>query len=313
MYYLHNLRSNLQEWKNRLYRTEATELGIQLKFFLNKIENEKAISAILMQIVDKYKMTDEEIEERMDSHEEFENEEEQTAIYFQLLKFFRDNDRYKNIYSYLGFPGGNSNDPKGVILDKYLAPIVNYLHDRLDQSSSTLYLLEKYKRRTEWFTKDSLRGKYSAATKNYEQIFEDDLRLFLFDQGIEFPFSTPQSPSGRADIVGAIDTNNPLVVEIKIFDLDKNYGKDRIKRGFSQIVKYTNDYNKDFGYLVIFNLSAKELRFNLPDNDNRTFPPKFPYGNRVFYFIVVNLQPHVQASKIGKTEFVEISESDLVV
>ena len=82
-------------------------------------------------------------------------------------------------------------------------------------------MLEKYKRRTEWFTFSNLLEKYSTADKNYEQIFEDDLRLFLFDQGIDYPFSTPKSTSGRGDIIGSIDTNDPLIIEIKIFDRER--------------------------------------------------------------------------------------------
>jgi hypothetical protein len=136
----------------------------------------------------------------------------------------------------------------------FILPITNYLHDKLNKSSSTMYLLEKYKKRTEWFNKNILFEKYKSAEKEYEQIFEDDLRLFLFDQGIDYPFSTPKSTSGRADLIGAIDTSDPLIIEIKIFDRGKKYEINRIVKGLTQIKDYTNDYNKDFGYLVIFNL-----------------------------------------------------------
>lgn len=37
-------------------------------------------------------------------------------------------------------------------------------------------------------------------------------------------FSTPRTPSGKADIVEAIETNDLLIIEIKIFDEPKNYG-----------------------------------------------------------------------------------------
>lgn len=153
-------------------------------------------------------------------------------------------------------------------------------------------------------------NKYSIAVKNYEQIFEDDLRLFLFDQGIDYPFSTPKSTSGRGDIIGSIDTNDPLIIEIKIFDRKKNYGKQRIIEGFSQILKYTNDYNKDIGYLVIFNADNAEIDFVLNEN-TKIFPPMVLFNNRTYFLIVINLYTGVSASKIGTTESIVITENEL--
>src|SRR5690606_12556230 len=173
-----------------------------------------------------------------------------------------------------------------------------------------IYLLEKYKRRTEWFTYNELLNKYKIASKNYEQIFEDDLRLFLFDQGIDYPFSTPKSTSGRGDIIGSIETNDPLIVEIKILDKEKKYGKQRIYDGFSQIIKYANDYNKDVGYLVIFNVDNIEIDFVLNEKNN-IFPPMVSFNNKTYFIIVVNLYNGISASKIGTTEVLTINENDL--
>jgi hypothetical protein len=189
-------------------------------------------------------------------------------------------------------------------------PIVMFLHDSLDKSNSTIYLLEKYKKRSEWFKKEELRNIYQDATKSYEDLFENDLRLFLFDQGVEYPFSTPKSTSGRADIISNLDTSEPLVVEIKIFDRTKKYGKDRIADGFSQIVQYTNDYNKNEGYLVIYNLDTAELNFKFIDN-NQFFPPMYIFNGKRYYFIVINLGQTKSASKLGKSETIEITEKDL--
>lgn len=136
------------------------------------------------------------------------------------------------------------------------------------------------------------------------------MRLFLFDQGIDYPFSTPTSASGRADIIGEIETDDPLVVEIKIFDRSKSYGKERIKDGFNQIVKYANDYNKDVGYLVIFNMDKAELNFNFTDNSN-IFPPSIQFNNKIFYFVVINSANNETASKSGTIQEIEITEKEL--
>lgn len=186
-----------------------------------------------------------------------------------------------------------------------------YLHDRLDKSNAILYLLEKYKKRTEWFTRKQLHSTYQNATKSYEQILEDDLRLFLFDQGIDYPFSTPASASGRADIIGEIETDDPLIVEIKIVDKQKGYGKTRIKEGFAQVVKYANDYGKQVGYLVLFNLDDCEINFTDVDN-GRVFPPAISFNGKTFYFVVVNCFVGESASKAGALKQLSVTLAELM-
>jgi hypothetical protein len=215
------------------------------------------------------------------------------------------------LHNYLIFNCGNFDETKDTIIEDFISPIIYFLYDKLDESNSTIFLLEKYKRRSEWFTCKDLNYRYKMASKSYEQIFEDDLRLFLFDQGIDYPFSTPSSASGRVDIVGEIDTNDPLIIEIKIFDRLKGYGKDRIKDGFTQIVKYANDYNKNVGYLVVFNMDDCELMFNFPDS-MKVFPPSINYNNKTIYFIVINCAISESASKIGTLKVVEITEDELI-
>ena len=134
--------------------------------------------------------------------------------------------------------------------------------------------------------------------------------MFLFDQGIDYPFSTPKSTSGRADIIGAIDTSDPLIIEIKIFDRQKGYGKNRIKEGFTQILKYINDYNKDAGYLVLINTDKAELDFRFAEK-NSFFPPMLICNNKSFFFITINLFQEESASKSGTTEVIEINDDEL--
>jgi hypothetical protein len=316
MYYNHNLRTNLQEWKNRLYRATYNEFGNQLKYFYSNIEKEKVLKAIIDDACSEFPYSETKINELTDHVErganlEFENESDHVAFVYQQMKNLIAEHGYSSIQNLIIFHGGDFERTKNKIIEEQIAPLTYFLHDQLEKSSSTLYLIEKYKRRTEWFNKRKLNEAYNSATKNYEQIFEDDLRLFLFDQGIDYPFSTPKSPSGRADIVGSIDTSDPLVIEIKIFDQSKGYSKNRIKDGFTQIVKYTNDYNKDFGYLVIFNMDVKEPNIKLQES-KKLFPPMINFNDKTFFFIVINLLDQDSASKIGQTEGIEITESDLI-
>lgn len=127
--------------------------------------------------------------------QEFSSFEEQTAFSFQLIKHMVEQTGYINVHKNY-YLGGDINETANIIVDNIITPIVYFFHDKLDKSNSIIYLLEKYKMRTEWFTRSELLEKYISATKNYEDIFEEDLRLFLFDQGIDYPFSTPKSAFG---------------------------------------------------------------------------------------------------------------------
>lgn len=314
MYYNHNIRTNIQEWKNRLYKATGDQFGHQLKYCLNNIENSQQIFGFINEANLKFPYTEEILKQIVDSRDygrmSFENEMQQTSFCYSIIKYFIKISESHDLHRTHTFITGNFEETKKNIIEGYFTPIFYYLHDKLDKSNSTVYLLEKYKRRTEWFTYKKLLEAYYMAEKNYEQIFEDDLRQFLFDQGIDYPFSTPKSTSGRADIIGAIDTEDPIVIEIKVTDKAKKYGKKRIIEGFSQVIKYTNDYNKDVGYLVIFNVDNTEINFDLVEK-SRLFPPMMTVNNKTYFFITVNLSTGLQASKIGTTEVITITENEL--
>jgi hypothetical protein len=45
-----------------------------------------------------------------------------------------------------------------------------------------------------------------------------------------------------------LHTEDPLVLEVKIYNVAQNYAVNRIASGFSQIVKYADKYNKNVGH-----------------------------------------------------------------
>lgn len=310
----HNLRTNLQEWKNRLYRSTSDQFAHQFKYLMNNIDGNLQINALVTEAINKYPLELEDFRKTVNSHRRseqiFENEVDQASYCYQFLKYFVAEYGKYNLHNYTFFSGRDFESTKTKIIEDYISPIFYYLHDKLDRLNSTVYLLEKFKKRTEWFTKKEIFESYKSAEKNYEQQLEDNLRLFLFDQGIDYPFSTPLSASGRADIIGEIETDDPLIIEIKIFDRSKGYGKDRIKDGFSQVVKYANDYNKDCGFLVLFNMDDVEINFKFSEN-NKVFPPSLIFNNKTFYFVVINCNNSQTASKTKTTVEIEVTETEL--
>jgi hypothetical protein len=171
------------------------------------------------------------------------------------------------------------------IVSKFFIPVYKYFCGKIKANNTMLYLLDKYRHRTEWFHKERLINKVKDQ-RNIEDILMKDLQEYLHDQGIDYPFSTPLSPSGRVDLLGLIDSSNPLVLEIKLFYLKENYGKTKIRQGLWQAYKYAKDYGKTIGYLLIFNLDKKDIEFEKFDNE----PIKsIKIGNKIIYIIPVKL------------------------
>jgi hypothetical protein len=194
--------------------------------------------------------------------------------------------------------------------ERILRPLFDYLDERIGAEGSVLYTLERYVRRLEWFDRDELYERAMADTRNAEEVYDADLRRFLFGEGINMPFSQAKSASGLSDVLSDLDTDDPLVCEVKIFD-GSGRGKSYLAKGVNQVAGYASDHSKQVAYLVIINLSGRPLSF--PDAENsRTWPPHIDVADVRVYLIVVRALPTVSASKQGKATPVKISHDDLV-
>lgn len=189
-------------------------------------------------------------------------------------------------------------------------PMVGYLIDSVDTGSEVLYLLNLYRRRVAWFQREELHLKYSSNPEVGEANYDGDLRRFLLDHGVPYPFSQPASASGRTDIVSGIEADDCLVCEIKLYGGLSNYGIANLARGVHQAVEYAKDYGKTVAYLVIFNLSEDHLL--LPSEGTvGQWPPWVNFGGVVLYFIVVDALPLPGASTRGKAHGIEINKDQL--
>jgi hypothetical protein len=59
------------------------------------------------------------------------------------------------------------------------------------------YVLERYVRRVEWFDRKELHERAMQDPRKAEEVYDTDLRRFLFGEGINMPFSRAKSASGR--------------------------------------------------------------------------------------------------------------------
>ncbi|MGW6934658.1 hypothetical protein ACWGE0_31675 [Lentzea sp. NPDC054927] len=195
--------------------------------------------------------------------------------------------------------------------ERLLAPVFDFLTERLGTDSNILHVLNRYVRKVEWFDRDTLHAKYLDQTRRGEEIYDRHLREFLFSEGINMPFAQAKSASGLSDVLTGLDTEDPLVCELKLFDAD-SHGKRVIAAGLNQVTHYADDYNKTVAYLVIVNLSGRALE--LPtDGDAQVWPRHVELGGVRTYLIPVRaLPPDASASKLGKATPVSVSRDELV-
>lgn len=240
-----------------------------------------------------------------------------TLIIWQLMRRIaaEDSDEaaaYEMVRSYGSAVSyhSNLNDKWRDLASRILRPLFDYLSERVGQESSILYALERYVHLVEWFDRNDLNARATQDPRKAEEVYDTHLRRFLFAEGINMPFSQAKSASGESDVVTDLDTDDPLVCEVKI------YGAGRTKRslagGIHQAISYASDYGKQVAYLVIINLSGKPL--SLPsDDDLKLWPPRITVaGTRVYLIAVRALPPVASASKLGKPAPVTITRDDLV-
>jgi hypothetical protein len=191
-----------------------------------------------------------------------------------------------------------------------IEPLVEFLQERIGKASDVLYLLERYVRRVEWFEKQNLYEQFCNDTRRGEATYDRDLRRFLFEQGVDYPFSQPKSASGQSDVVGNLDGDDPLVCEVKLFDGDQ-YSKRYIAKGVHQAISYARDYSKITAYLVVFNLSEKVLQF-LTEGPVDDWPPRIEAGGVTLFLVEVRALPKPSASARGPVQLVTVTKEDLL-
>jgi len=204
----------------------------------------------------------------------------------------------------------NANDAVRDFTDSAVEAFIEYLEQRLAAESDMLYVLERYRRRVLWFEQERLWRSYETDTAHGEAIYDSDLRRFLFEQGVDYPYSQPLGPSGRVDIIAEADTDDPLTCEVKLFD-SGSYGPAYLAKGVNQARRYAEDYGKTECYLVVFNLVDRPLDFP-SDDESKDWPPRLHVGDVTVFLIVVQARPLPAASGGGRLEPITISRGQLV-
>lgn len=297
------LKQKLNQKAENIFNSYEENFSSELRIFYDFIEKEGVLRCALIKL-ENHNFDVESYLSKTEIHRRFirfpDNESDKVYLCNYLIKKFANKELSCSSMQFIHIASNRSMDARcREISSLYFKPIYDYFHEKIVDNSTMLYLLDKYKHRTEWFYKKRLSMLYNNDTVHGEDNLTLDLQEYLHNQGIDYPFSTPHSPKGRADIVSGVETEDPLVLEIKIFNTGKGYDKAYIRKGLTQAYNYAIDYGKPTGYLLIYNLDKKEIAFEI---DEETNFKKIQIGNKIIYIIVVNLFDHgLSASELKKT------------
>jgi hypothetical protein len=187
-------------------------------------------------------------------------------------------------------------------------PFFHYLSDQIGRGSAVIHVLQRYVAQVEWFDRKNLHDRFEANRPTGEEVYNLDLQRFLFLDGGYITQAKARSASGETDLIGGLETDDPLICEGKLFDAR---GKPYLAKGFHQVIRYAHDYNKTVAHLVVFNLTAKLLQFQSDGPAGAWAPHVEAAGVRVHLIVVRALPPAQTASKSGKSTTVKIGRSDL--
>jgi hypothetical protein len=239
-----------------------------------------------------------------------ETEEESAAIGYQVLRRLIDTPKKLKKIQELGLAyrkAGKMHEVIETIREIFIEPFYEYVDENLDDQRAMLALLMRYKHRSEWFHREKLE-EYSKIERKAENTLSLDLYSYLYDQGIDFVIE-PSSITGKVDLISSQLTDDPVILDAKIYDGDSR-GKSYIKKGFNQIYTYTQQHNKPFGYLVIYKTCEKDLRFSLKQPGNI---PLVVHNHKTIFLITIDIYPHLKpVSQRGRIQASEITEEELI-
>lgn len=239
-----------------------------------------------------------------------ETAEEAAAIAYAKWKRYAEQDDALQYWRYLmAHTRGKIGDALDKYRDLYVEPFFDYLDEVLEDANIILGTLTRYKHKAEWYRREELQSLFEANSSQGEKMLMKNMYEYLFDQGIQFHVE-PQTASGRPDVVSLEDSDHPFIGDAKVFDAASR-GSAYIKKGLYQVHQYCCDYNESVGYLIVFNVSNRQLHLDMPSSGDGV--PRFEYGHKTVFITVIDIHAHEgSASTRGIPETVTIAADELI-
>ncbi|MCF8242662.1 MAG: hypothetical protein K9J16_14890 [Melioribacteraceae bacterium] len=312
--YIQNLRYKLQKRYRKLNSAETEYFPIALSQFWKYLMSYPVYVGILDYLEKRSSKSIKDAKKILNGEDVLFGEDENESVnlaYLVIKKSLELND--PNIYFQMSMAYSNVGKASEALefwKDIFLEPLYEFIDEELDDQKAILALLNRYKRKCEWFQKEKLYRLWEENTLKGEKILAKDLYEYLYDQGIDF-FIEPSSGSGEVDLISAQEGDDPILADVKIFNPNKSKDKSYICNGFNQVYTYTLDYNEFSGYLVIFKTCEEDLKFSLANKELST--PFVLHNNKAIFLITIDIFPNPKsASKRGTLKTIEITEKDLI-
>lgn len=302
--YLKAARVKLQERKNACLRAHHSSAEQYVAQFLSFAKSDPVVRVVVAELSEVIQTKLGDINNRIEpAHRCLDipcDRVECAAFHLALLERVAGADARTAIPGFTMIFGHGSTKYQDMFNDFFeqvLQPLCSYIDELIDDGDLLLYMLCRYQRECAWFESDALvKLAEQADSRKLEETLDSHLRSWLFREGIDYPFSTPRSPSGRADIV-VWQGEEPLAIEVKVFD-GKTRDCGHVTQGLWQAHRYAADYSRPFGYLVVFNTSGDLLSFDGNVAVNGT--PCVPVGDRNIFAVTVTASPRGESASKEK-------------
>ena len=180
-----------------------------------------------------------------------------------------------------------------------------YLLDQIDSQLLNYQILMRYKIRCEWYSRNRLREAIRLEKKDkkdkkksmqIEDLLWPDMAEFLFAEGL---YPTKMSMGNQIPDFVSLSPPDPLIAECKV--LKKKISKksqvtrkcditSKCKNGMNQTIEAMSRLNQDIGYLVIYNLTEKTIKF----------PRDLVYNGKKIFIIDIDISETSPSEKKGK-------------
>ena len=311
---LTNLRVKLRNRRSSIMSCDFRDFLPLTRQFFSFLDGDSILRGVVAELLARNQQSVTEVEnmspQQKQSGRAFGNTAEEAATIGHVMwRGYASQNQEHGFHSH-ALGSGDFNQVLAVYKDWYVEPLFNYLDETLDDANVVLAMLTRYKEKVEWYRRDEVLSKYMTDTSRGEKNVKRHMFEFLFDQGLAFHVE-PLTASGEPDVVSLHDSQYKFIGEIKIFDSEGSRGAAYIKKAFYQTYQYCLDYNEPMAYLVVFNVTKRQLRVEL--HADRDGPPRWEYNHKTIFLIVIDLYEHEgTASTRGVADTVTITASDLI-
>lgn len=193
-----------------------------------------------------------------------------------------------------------------IFADVFLVPLVQYVHSIVDIHGKLVFLLSRYKQRSEWFPDhDLIEGSDTTDNKTEKRLTSDILR-YLFDNGVDFSVqaSTPEG-GGNVDILPVLPDQGVLPIEVKVFD-GASRNASYVSSGLAQAADYARKFNRPSAYFVVYNI-ANDTVLTLPGDLTGPNIIRMSVQGIAIYAVVADLKRTLSSSRSHKMKSVNVT------